>query len=122
MSGFHRVAVLASAALAAFAVVADGLGRVADIGPMVAGALGLAAGAAAIFVLDRRQHSPAAGEDAAGSFALPAIVFLSLLVDYALYATLLVRQPLVQPVALLSLSSLAAFVFAVAGYLRLSRR
>jgi hypothetical protein len=115
-------AVLSFAALAAFAVVADRLGRVSDIGPLNAGTLGLAAGGAAIFVLNRWQNSHAVGQDARGSLALQTIVFLSLLVDYALYATLLTRQPLVQPVALLGLTSLAAFLFAVAGYLRLSRR
>lgn len=105
--------------LGTFAVVTEGLRRVAERGPVVAGMAGLLAGTAAICACRYRWGCSRAENPGPG---LPAILFLSLAIDFALYVTLVIRQPLFEPKVLLGLSTIAAFAFSAAGYLRLKMR
>jgi hypothetical protein len=122
MRDFIRFATLCLGSLLVFGLVADGLPRYAAVSPLIAGAIGLAAGILAIVACRRLAGRRAADAGTTRHLALTVILCLALLVDYALFATLLVRQPLVQPLALLILSSVATFIFATAGYLRLTLR
>lgn len=115
MSPFWRFATWTLISLAAFAAVTVGLQKAAAFGPLVAGVAGLLAGTTVIFVWQSRKTGSA-------SFALPALLFLSLAIDYALYAALIMQQPLLEPRAVLVWTSVAALAFAAAGYLRLKSR
>ncbi|CUX26450.1 MULTISPECIES: hypothetical protein [Agrobacterium] len=90
-----------------------------DIDPLAARLPGAAAGLATSWRLNR---SNANAPDALNGFLMNAVTLISRFVGVGLFALLLWRNPLLQPLIPLALSALAALLLALYGYRRLRRQ
>ncbi|WCK02223.1 hypothetical protein [Agrobacterium tumefaciens] len=87
------------------------------VDPLAARLPGAAAGLATSWRLNR-SNAP----DALNGFLMNAVTLISRFVGVGLFALLLWRNPLLQPLIPLALSALAALLLALYGYRRLRRQ
>ncbi|MCZ4429279.1 hypothetical protein O3S81_06170 [Agrobacterium sp. SOY23] len=89
------------------------------VDPLAARLPGAAAGLATSWRLNRSNGN---APDALNGFLMNAVTLISRFVGVGLFALLLWRNPLVQPLVPLALSALAALALALYGYWRLQRQ
>ena len=89
------------------------------VDPLAARLPGAAAGLATSWRLNRSNGN---APDALNGFLMNAVTLISRFVGVGLFALLLWRNPLVQPLVPLALSALAALALALCGYWRLQRQ
>ena len=89
------------------------------VDPLVARLPGATAGLATSWQLNR---SNANTSDALNGFLMNAVTLISCFVGVGLFALLLWRNPLLQPLIPLTLSALAALLLALYGYRRLQKQ